>query len=206
MNQEKQVALNKATKRVLDLWGSTGMAAAPFEKTLGLAEGTIKNLKNGRNNASADTICRVAEYFEVTTDYVMGYTDFPKSPTSWYVFRRMVAQLNKSWNTVSEELNKPLSFFVDWEHGQEPSQIELWSICNAWHLKVNPFEKLKKSNPSESSSFEISNISDIGSILANGEGIDYIEKIYKQFEWRQKVYVLTWLIGYAQSQGIQIKL
>lgn len=65
---------------------------------------------------------------------------------------------------------------------------------------------LQKSLQTNNTQDKISTISDINSILANNDGIDYIEKIYKQFEWRQKVYVLTWLIGYAQSQGIQIKL
>lgn len=145
MGVEKQVAMNKATKRVLELFESTGMGKDPFEKAVGLTEGTIKNLQNHKYNVSADTICRIAEFFEVTTDYVMGYTDFPHSPTSWFIFRKMIWKLHKSYEEVSQGINKPLSFFVDWENGVEPTDIELWAICNFLQLNSNPFAQIKKS-------------------------------------------------------------
>lgn len=50
---KKEVAMNTATKRVLELFENTGMAIDPFEKAVRLAEGTIKNLKNHKYNASA---------------------------------------------------------------------------------------------------------------------------------------------------------
>lgn len=42
-------------------------------------------------------------------------------------------------------------------------------------------------------------------IMESQNKVDYIEKIYKEFDEKQKLFVLTWLIGYAQSQGITIK-
>ena len=198
MSSEKQVAMNKATKRVLDL----------FEKAVGLTEGTIKNLQNHKYNVSADTICRVAEYFDVTTDYVMGYTDSPKSPTSWFVFRRIVKRLNKSWDIVAIELNKPLSFFVDWENGLEPTKEELWAICNTWQLKVNPFEKTKKAVPElqlENDTALLSN-EDLKSLLENNDDVDFIEKLYNELKSKeQKLFVLTWMIAYMASEGLPVK-
>lgn len=208
MSTEKQVAMNKATKRVLDLFESTGMGKDPFEKAVGLTEGTIKNLQNHKYNVSADTICRVAEYFDVTTDYVMGYTDFPQSPTSWFVFRRIVKKLNKSWDVVTKELNKPLSFFVDWENGNEPTELELWGICNTWQLKINPFEKTKKPSELErpETNSEILTKEDLLAILAENNGVDFIEKLYKELKSKeQRLFVLTWLIAYMASEGLPVK-
>lgn len=205
MSQEKTVASNIATKRVLDLFESTGMAIDPFEKAVGLTEGTIKNLKNHKYNASADTICRIAEYFEVTTDYIMGYTDFPKSPTSWYVFRRIATRLNKSWDTITKELNKPLSFFVDWEHGQEPNPIELWAICNTWQLKTNPFEKTKKTAIALRPNTLSFSDDELKILMENKEGTKYFEQIIAKLNMQQKVFVISWLVGYAQSQGISVE-
>lgn len=206
MNAEKKVAMNKATKRVLDLFESTGMAIDPFEKAVGLTEGTIKNLKNYKYNVSADTICKVAEYFEVTTDYVMGYTDFPKSPTSWYVFRRMVLRLNKSWDTVTKELNKPLSFFVDWEHGKEPTQLELWSICNTWQLKTNPFEKIKKAVPMERPQYglAISNYKENCENLASDEKFVNTTQIYAHLEMAVRSALYGELVKWLENRGIDV--
>lgn len=206
MNQEKQVAKNKATKRVLDLFESTGMAIDPFEKAVGLTEGTIKNLKNGKYNASADTICRIAEYFDVTTDYIIGYTDFPKCPTSWYVFRRIVTQLNKAWGTVAEELHKPLSFFVDWEHGQEPTKEELWAICNTWHLKVNPFEKIKKPSEIERLGYgvAISNYKENCENLVSDEHFVNTAQIYAQLEMAVRSALYGELVRWLKNHNIDV--
>lgn len=206
MSERKQVAMNKATKRVLDLFESTGMAADPFEKAVRLAEGTIKNLKNGRNNASADTICRIAEYFDVTTDYVMGYTDFPKSPTSWYVFRRMVLQLNKSWETVAKELNKPLSFFVDWEHGLEPTQRELWEICNTWQLKVDPFAKIKKPSEIERLQYGVAttNYKENCENLIADEHFVNTAQIYAQLEMAVRSALYGELVKWLKNHNIDV--
>ena len=145
MEQERGVAMSKATKRVLELFESTGMGVVPFERMLGLTEGTIKNLKNGRNNASADTICRAAEYFKVSVDYIVGYTDFPQCPTSWWILSRTLITSNKDIAFLSQETGLPLDVFSNWELGLEPNDNALQSICDALKLKVNPFNKAKKS-------------------------------------------------------------
>lgn len=208
MSTEKQVAMNKATKRVLELFESTGMGIDPFEKAVRLTEGTIKNLKNHKYNASADTICRVAEYFNVSTDYVIGYTDFPKCPTSWWILRRTLTTLNKSLSALSEETGFPLQMFADWELGVEPDERTLWAICNTLQLKKNPFEKVKK--PSEIEQLEMTNEvltkEDLLAILAENNGTDFIIKLYNELEDRQKkLYVLTWLVAYMASEGLPVK-
>lgn len=149
MEQERSVAMSKATKRVLDLFESTGMGVVPFERMLKLTEGTIKNLKNGRNNASADTICRVAEYFNVSVDYIVGYTDFPKCPTSWWILRRTLITAEKDIAFLSRETGLPLEVFSNWELGNEPDEKTLQLICDTLKLKVNPFKQTKKAAQSE---------------------------------------------------------
>ena len=205
MTQEDSVAMNKATKRVLDLFENTSMRVTQFEKAVGLTDGTIKNLRNGRNNASADTICRIAEYFEVTTDYIMGYTDFPKSPTSWYVFRRIATRLNKSWDAITKELNKPLSFFVDWEHGQEPTPRELWAICNTWQLKGNPFEKIKKPTELKLSPDNIPAVFGEMSDLLNEQRFVDSAKLYRAFPDEKRERVCAYIFGIATGLGLNVQ-
>lgn len=67
--------LQVATERVKALFASTGMGVDPFEKAIGVSQGTIKSIRNGRNFASADCIIKVAKYFNVSIDYMLGFTD-----------------------------------------------------------------------------------------------------------------------------------
>ena len=70
--------LHVATERVKELFATTGMGVDPFEKAIGVSQGTIKSIRNGRNLASADCIIKVAKYFNVSVDYILGFTDEPK--------------------------------------------------------------------------------------------------------------------------------
>lgn len=70
--------LIKATQRVKELFESTKMGVDPFEKAIGVSQGTIKNVKNGRNLVSADCIIKLAKYFNVSADYLLCLTDEPK--------------------------------------------------------------------------------------------------------------------------------
>lgn len=202
---EKSVATSKATARVIELFQSTGMGVSPFEQTIGVAEGTIKNLLNHRNNASLDTVCAVADYFDVSADYVIGYTDFPKCPTSWYIFRRTLTRLNKALSTAAEELNKPLTFFVDWENGKEPTDKELWEICNRFELKVNPFEKIKK----QSHVKELPAVQEIAldisdEVLTDHNFVDTI-KLCNGITAEQRAFVLGAVLGVLQTLKVDTK-
>ncbi len=74
----KSAELTTATQRALDLFDNANIAANLFEKTIGLAQGTIKNLKNGKNLISADCIIKFARYFNVSADYLLCLTNEPK--------------------------------------------------------------------------------------------------------------------------------
>lgn len=74
----KSPELIQATQRVNQLFESTGMDVDPFEKTIGVSQGTIKNIRNGRNLASADCIIKIAKHFHISTDYLLCLTNEPK--------------------------------------------------------------------------------------------------------------------------------
>lgn len=40
--------------------------------------------------------------------------------------------------------------------------------------------------------------------VSNNFGSDYLEKIFKELDEKQKLYVISWIVGYAKSQGITI--
>lgn len=43
---------------------------------LNVSIGTVSNYEQGIHNPDLDTLCKIADYYQVSTDYLMGRTDF----------------------------------------------------------------------------------------------------------------------------------
>lgn len=63
--------------RILNLIAESNLSEFAFEKQNELAQGSIKNWKNGRNKPSAEALVKIANYFQVSIDYLLGRTDTP---------------------------------------------------------------------------------------------------------------------------------
>lgn len=47
---------------------------------------------------------------------------------------------------------------------------------------------------------------DLKVLLENNEGVDFIEKLYKELKNKQqRLYVLAWLVAYMASEGLPVK-
>ena len=68
--------MNKLYLRVKDLAAQKKVSLAKVERDLGFSNGIISTWKNGK--ASQDKINLLADYFDVTTDYLLGRTDTPQ--------------------------------------------------------------------------------------------------------------------------------
>ena len=62
--------------RVKELSQKRGISLSKLEETLGLGKNSIYTLK--RNQPSAERLQEIADYFNVSTDYLLGRTDNPK--------------------------------------------------------------------------------------------------------------------------------
>lgn len=65
-----------ATKRVISLIEKSGKAIDPLEKDIGVSQGTLKNLKNGKNLVSLDCLLKLSNYFNFSLDYITGRQEF----------------------------------------------------------------------------------------------------------------------------------
>ena len=61
---------------VKELSQKRGISRSKLEETLGLGKNSIYALK--RNQPSAERLQEIADYFNVSTDYLLGRTDNPK--------------------------------------------------------------------------------------------------------------------------------
>ena len=63
--------------RILELLKQHKISAHKLEVDCGLANASVQGWKNGRCKPSIDAIKKVAEYFNVSTDYLLFGTDKP---------------------------------------------------------------------------------------------------------------------------------
>ena len=66
--------------RIKELAQKQGLSINLLEEKLGYSRNTIYNLKNSK--PSTERISEIADYFNVSTDYLLGRTDNPKITTS----------------------------------------------------------------------------------------------------------------------------
>ena len=66
--------------RIKDLIGDRDIKQKALAKFLNLSESTLSNYVTERNDIPMDVLVRVADYFHVTTDYLLGRTEEREEP------------------------------------------------------------------------------------------------------------------------------
>ena len=185
-------------QRINALFEAKGQSNRSILLELGLSPTALAEWNRGKAKPTVDAIIKLANYFGVSTDYLLCLTDLPLAPASWFIFKdKIFVRGNKTLEEVATGICQPLSIFADWELGKEPDENILWAICNFYQLTVNPFKRV-----STSTNEVLANIVDFD--LAKNYDSDYLEKIYKELNEKQKMFVISWLVGYAKSQGVKI--
>lgn len=69
---------------------------------LQLSTGTISNYENGVHSPDLNTLCKLADYFDVTTDYLLNRTSYR------YTSKKMDQHLNKDY-TLSDVVDAVLA-------------------------------------------------------------------------------------------------
>lgn len=64
-------------QRVLGLLESTGISKNKLVTTLGINKNSFVDWENRGNIPSGDVVANIADYFHVSTDYLLGRTDDP---------------------------------------------------------------------------------------------------------------------------------
>ena len=64
-------------QKIIELMDSRNLSAHKFETEAGLANASVQAWKNGKSKPSADALTKIADYFHVSVDYLLGRTDVP---------------------------------------------------------------------------------------------------------------------------------
>lgn len=57
-----------------------GITLKELGEAVGVAESTMSQYENGRRSPDFETLLKLAEYFDVSTDYLLGKADTKKAP------------------------------------------------------------------------------------------------------------------------------
>lgn len=67
-------------ERILKLKKDKGITDAQFQKDIGVYATALSEWKNGKTTSYLKKLPKIAAYFDVSVDYLLGNTDTPKKP------------------------------------------------------------------------------------------------------------------------------
>ena len=67
--------------RIAELRKKRNMSQKQFSKLLNVAQNTISQWETGQRDIDSTTLIKIAEFFNVSTDYLLCLTDMPLPPT-----------------------------------------------------------------------------------------------------------------------------
>ena len=138
--KESKYNLNllKFAERLSDLMFETNLNAHKFAKILNCGRATINRYTSGYKMPSVDMVIKIADYFNCSTDYLMGLDDedYPQTYNKCPAFKDRLPNLLKHFNISRYKLQKlsniSESTLYYWSKGQTiPTIDKLITIANA---------------------------------------------------------------------------
>lgn len=87
--------------RLFDLMTETKTTQTQLSQAIGVSQGNISDWKSGRSFPKGDVLSRLADYFGVTTDYLLGRTDQKEMSAA------------EGWDGLSEPEKHLISLYQD---------------------------------------------------------------------------------------------
>lgn len=185
-----------------------GLTQTELAKVVGFTHVAVVKWENGQREPDFSTLTKLADYFGVTTDYLLG-RDFVLP--SFQIFERICTMAGKTIFEVANEVGLTCDQLTQWENGIEPSKRILWAIANACQCHSNPFEKVKEkksiierptsATPTASLPAVFEEMPD----LLSEERFVNTAKIYHELpdEMRERAYMLVY--GIAVGIGLNVE-
>lgn len=125
-----------------------GIAVTALEKELGFGRGSIGKLRNSQT--SAERLQKIADYFNVTVDYLVNSaTEVELSTLDPRVFNRIISLCDKRGINQSD-LEKELGFgkgtISKWKFNPNPSAEKLLLVANYFNVSTDFLLKGTNSN------------------------------------------------------------
>ena len=73
--------MKEVGKRLKALRESIGIPQAKMAEAIGSTQSSVNRYENGQSNPPVELLCRYADYFDVSMDYIFAWTDKPQGAT-----------------------------------------------------------------------------------------------------------------------------
>ena len=96
-----------------------GLSQLAFAKILGISQRTIGSWETGRTSPDLETLIKIASFFNVSTDYLLGVTDVPTKnnvQSNLIKLSDEELQLIKKYRELPLKAQKKIKFNIDIEH------------------------------------------------------------------------------------------
>ena len=113
--------------KIRELCQQRGIAITALEKELGFGRGSIGKLQKG-SNTNSERIAKIANYFGVTTDYLMGIDTSP----SWYLDPEVARIAQETYDDPTKRA------LHDASRGCRPEDVQ---------MAIDLLMRLKRTNP-----------------------------------------------------------
>lgn len=97
-----------------DLRKDKHLGQKDLAKYLSISVSTISNYETGTHEPDFETLCKIADLFDVSADYLLGRTNIPYDLKKLSKPLRNGTSLNKIIQTVVSLDNKNLDFMIDY--------------------------------------------------------------------------------------------
>ena len=96
-----------------------GLSQLAFAKILGISQRTIGSWETGRTSPDLETLIKIASFFNVSTDYLLGVTDVTTKnnvQSNLIKLSDEELQLIKKYRELPLKAQKKIKFNIDIEH------------------------------------------------------------------------------------------
>lgn len=139
--------LSNSTEKILSLIKERKITKARLERECGLSNGTIHNWETGRNNPSYGAIVKIADYFHISREYLLG-KDISTTRHQGNFIDNILNIANEHGYTnkrLCDLLGKNSSYISDWKSGKsKPKADELLILAKEFNVSVDYL--LRKTN------------------------------------------------------------
>lgn len=152
----------------------SGKTQKEVAEGIGIGQGTYKNYETGAREPNGETLVAIANYFDVSTDYLLGRPDAkpPEEPLDEFARKKHLKSLEKVFMKkylalTEEQRDKVLDFLrgvVAEETAAQASKLKMSRVYeaarsddpnNAPHFAEYPEEELKKLDDDPDTDFDL---------------------------------------------------
>lgn len=125
-------------EKIILLLNVREISVAKMMKELGFSSGLFSQWKSGKQKPSAEKICKIAEYLNVSTDYLLGFGQIGEKMFKVQNLFKIIEEKDISAKKLSDDTGISTGNISDWKSGRCcPSINALITIADYFDISLD---------------------------------------------------------------------